>query len=220
MSSTKKTLYIISAACLIFMFTFLGLFVNNHLDACMFLGVVFLAAAYHMIVRLVAGTFCDGALENGIDTENHWFADSDMEQSLYRVLGVKHWKNRLPAPDAWKYSLKKRSLEDVIAETCRTELVHEIGIVMSLLSIFLSILFGYLWFFILTAALGVLFDLGFVMVQRYNRPRLMNTAKEKRMRFFEKLEYDNAFEEPEKTDGGEEDDPEVKSDEADIDERS
>ena len=170
------------------------------MDECLFLGVLFMTAAYHMIVRLVAGTFCDGALEKGIDTENHWFADSDPEQSFYRAIGVKRWKNKLPVPDTWRFSIKKRSLEDVIAETCRTELVHEIGVVMSLLSILLSILFGYLWFFILTAALGVFFDLVFIVVMRYVRPRLVRTAAEKRMLFFEKLEYDNAFEEYESKD--------------------
>lgn len=199
MSSTKKTLYIISAACLVFMFAFLGLFVDNRLDQCLFLGVLFMTVSYHVIIRLVAGTFCDGALEKGIDTENHWFADNYAEQSLYRALGVKRWKNRLSMPDAWKFSIKKRSLEDVIAETCRTELVHEIGIAASLLSVLLTIPFGYMWFFILTAVLGVLFDLSFIVVMRCIRPRMARTAAEKRLRFFEKLEYDNAFAEMEDT---------------------
>lgn len=204
MSSVKKTLYIVAAGCMVFMFTFFKLFVDNRADACLFLGILFMLASYHLIVRLVIGTLCDAALEKGIDTENHWFADSYTEQSIYRALGVKRWKNKLPAPDAWKFSIKKRSLEDVIAETCRTELVHEIAIAASLISVFLTIPFGYLWFFILTAVLAIVFDLVFIAVQRYNRPRLVRTAAEKRMLFFEKLEYDNAFEELKKTDDGEE----------------
>ena len=190
MSSTKKTIYIISAMSLIFMFAFFKLFVDNQFELCLFLGIVFMTMAYHLIVRLVIGVFCDRALENGIDPNDHWFADSDAEQSIYRTIGVRSWKNRIPMPDAWKFSIKKRSLEDVIAESCRTELVHEIGAVMSLLAVLLTIPFGYLWFFILTSALGGLFDLVFVIVQRYNRPRLMRTAAKKRELFFEKLEYD------------------------------
>lgn len=195
MSSTKKTIYIFSAGCLIFMFTFFKLFVDNRKELCLFFGIFFMTAAYHLITRLVAGTFCDGALENGIDPDNHWFADSGAEQAIYRAIGVKSWKNRLPAPDAWKFSIKRRSLEDVIAESCRTELVHEIGAVASLLAILLTIPFGYLWFFIMTSVLGGIFDLVFVIVQRYNRPRLMRTAAKKRMLFFEKLAYDTAFDE-------------------------
>ena len=193
MSSTKKTIYIITAGCMIFMFTFFKLFVDNHEEPCLFLGILFMLASYHLTTRLVAGTFCDAALEKGIDTENHWFADNSAEKTFYRVIGVKKWKNKLPVPEAWRFSIKRRSLEDVIAETCRTELVHEIGVVISLLSVLLSIPFGYLWFFILTAVLGGLFDLVFITVQRYNRPRLARTAAQKRLLFFEKLEYDNAF---------------------------
>ena len=86
--------------------------------------------------------------------------------------------------------------EDVITESCRTEIVHEIGVIASLFSVLLNIPFGYLWFFILTSALGGLFDLAFVAVQRYNRPRLMRTAAKQRMLFFEKLAYEAAFDEP------------------------
>lgn len=195
MSSTKKTIYIVSTGCLVFMFTFFKLFVDTQKDPCLFLGILFMTAAYHLIVRLVIGTFADGALENGIDPENHWFADSDAEQAAYRAIGVKRWKNKFPVPDAWKFSIKRRSLEDVIAESCRTEVVHEAGAVASLLSVLLTIPFGYLWFFILTAAIGGVFDLVFVMIQRYNRPRLMRAAAKKRMRFFDKLAYDTAFDE-------------------------
>lgn len=193
MSSTKKTIYIVSTMSLIFMFTFFKLFVDNHNDVCLFLGILFMTLSYHLIIRLVIGTFCDGALEDGIDPDNHWFADSDAEQALYRVIAVKTWKDKIPLPDAWKFSIKRRSLEDIIMESCRTEIVHEIGTIASLFAVLLTIPFGYLWFFILTSVIGGLFDLGFVIVQRYNRPRLMRTAAKKRMLFFEKLEYEAAF---------------------------
>lgn len=211
MSSTKKTIYIISTGCLVFMFTFFKLFLDTQEDPCLFLGILFMTAAYHLIVRLVIGTFADGALENGIDPENHWFADSDAEQAAYRAIGVKRWKNKLPTPDAWKFSIKRRSLEDVIAESCRTEVVHEAGAVASLLTVLLTIPFGYLWFFILTAAIGAVFDLVFVMIQRYNRPRLMRAAAKKRMRFFDKLAYDTAFDEFKDAEDGT-----VVSDESDV----
>lgn len=202
MSSTKKTIYIFSAMSLIFMFTFFKIFVDNQNGFCLFLGIFFMTAAYHMIIRLVIGTFCDGALEDNIDPDNHWFADSDAEQTIYRAIRVKLWKNLIPMPDAWKFSVKKRSLEDIIAESCRTEVIHEIGMAASLLAILLTIPFGYLWFFILTSVLGGLFDLIFVIVQRYNRPRLMKTAAKKRMLFFEKLAYDTAFDEFEGAEDG------------------
>ena len=195
MSSTKKTVYILSAGCLIFMFTFFKIFVDTKNGICLFLGILFMTASYHLIIRLVIGAFCDGALENGVDPDNHWFADSDAERTIYRAIGVRRWKNVVPLPDAWKFSIKKRSLEDIITESCHAEIFHEVSIAASLLSVLLTLPFGYLWFFILTAALGVLYDLIFVIVQRYNRPRLMRTAAKKRELFFEKLAYEAAFEE-------------------------
>ena len=213
MSNTKKTIYIVSTMSLIFMFTFFKLFVDNQNDACLFLGILFMTLSYHLIVRLVIGTFCDGALEDGIDPDNHWFADSDAEQTFYRVIAVKLWKNKIPFPDAWKFSIKRRSFEDVIKESCRTELVHEIGAVASLLAVLLTIPFGFLWFFILTSVIGGLFDLGFVVVQRYNRPRLMRTAAKKRMLFFEKLAYVAAFNESKETENEAQKDVGVNKDE-------
>ena len=200
MSSTKKTVYILSAGCLIFMFTFFKIFVDTKNGICLFLGILFMTASYHLIIRLVIGAFCDGALENGVDPDNHWFADSDAERTIYRAIGVRRWKNVVPLPDAWKFSIKKRSLEDIITESCRTEIVHEIGIAASLLGVLLTIPFGFLWFFVLTSALGGLYDLVFVIVQRYNRPRLMRTAAKKRMLFFEKLANDAASDELKKAD--------------------
>ena len=200
MSSIKKTVYIFSAASLIFMFTFLKIFVDNQNEVCLFLGILFMTMAYHLITRLVIGTFCDGAFQDGVDPNNHWFAEGNTEQSIYRAIGVHRWKNLITMPDAWKFSVKKRSLEDIITESCHAEIFHEVSIAASLLSVLLTIPFGYLWFFILTAVLGVLYDLVFVAIQRYNRPRLMRTAAKKRELFFEKLAYEAAFDEVKEND--------------------
>ncbi len=202
MSSTKKTMYLISAMSLVFMFTFFGLFVRNREDACLMLGITFMTISYHLIIRLVIGVLVDAVCDNHIDSSRGWFEDSDAERAFYRLIRVHKWKKKLPTFDEGQFSLKKHSLEDIIGASCQAEIVHELNIAASLLAMLFAIPFGSLWVFALTSIAAALFDLVFVIIQRYNRPRLMRTAEKRRMIFFEKLEYEQAFE---KFNGGEQD---------------
>lgn len=192
MSSTKKTMYLISAMSLVFMFTFFWLFVQTHNDVCYVMGITFMTVSYHLIVRLVIGTFLDVRFDNHIDSSKSWFEDSSMERAFYRVIGVKKWKDKLPTFDESLFSLKKHSLEDIIGASCQAEIVHEANIAASLLAILFAIPFGSIAVFIITSVLGALFDLLFVIIQRYNRPRLMRAAERQRRLFFEKLAYEEA----------------------------
>lgn len=207
MSSTKKTMYLVSAMSLVFMFTFFGIFVRNHEDACFTLGIIFMMIAYHMIIRLVIGVIVDAVCDNNIDSSKGWFEDSDAERAFYRLIRVHKWKKKLPTFDEGLFSLKKHSLEDIIGASCQAEIVHELNIAASLLAMLFAIPFGALWAFVITSIAGALFDLVFVIIQRYNRPRLMRTAEKKRMIFFEKLEYEEAFAEF----NGDEQDPDEES---------
>ncbi len=193
MSSTKKTMYLVSAISLVFMFTFFGLFVRNHNDACFVLGITFMTIAYHLIIRLVIGVIVDAVCDNHIDSSKGWFEDSDAERAFYRLIRVHKWKKKLPTFDEGLFSLKRHSLEDVIGASCQAEIVHELNIAASLLAMLFAIPFGSFWVFALTSIAAALFDLVFVIIQRYNRPRLMRTAEKRRMIFFEKLEYEQAF---------------------------
>ena len=67
--------------------------------------------------------------------------------------------------------------------TAQAEIVHEVIIVFSLLSMLFIIPFGEPAVFIVTAVCASLFDLIFVIMQRYNRPKLV--------RYIERLERKN-----------------------------
>lgn len=192
MSSVKKSMYLIAAMSLVFMFTFFGLFVRNHNDVCYAMGIAFMVIAYHLIVRLVIGTLVDAVCDNQIDSSKGWFEDSDSERAFYRLIGVRRWKKKLPTFDEAAFSMKKHSLEDIISASCQAEVVHEINIAASLLALLFAIPFEPLWVFVLTSVGGAVFDLMFVIVQRYNRPRLMRTAEHQRRIFFEKLAFEEA----------------------------
>ncbi len=192
MSSVKKSMYLIAVMSLVFMFTFFGLFVRNQNDVCYAMGITFMTIAYHLIIRLVIGTLVDAVCDNRIDSSRSWFEDSDSERAFYRLIGVRKWKNKLPTFDEGLFSLKKHSLEDIIGASCQAEIVHELNIAASLPAILFAIPFGSLWVFVLTSVGGAVFDLLFVIIQRYNRPRLIRAAERQRRIFFEKLAFEEA----------------------------
>ena len=64
-------------------------------------------------------------------------------------------------------------IQEVINNMCHAELVHELIMLFSILSILFTIPFGALPVFLITAICATLFDSMFVMIQRYNRPRLV-----------------------------------------------
>ena len=64
----------------------------------------------------------------------------------------------------------------MIGETCRAECVHWMCAAASLVSISFALVFDSLPAFLITGIAGALVDLVFVVIQRYNRPRLMRYA--------------------------------------------
>ena len=56
---------------------------------------------------------------------------------------------------------------------CHAELVHEVIVALSFTALLPAIPFGEFPVFLITAVLAAAFDSMFVMVQRYNRPRIV-----------------------------------------------
>ena len=73
-------------------------------------------------------------------------------------------------------------MEEIVGATCQAEIVHEIIMVLSLLPITLISVLGGAVALIATSVLAMLFDCLFVILQRYNRLRLV-----KIMNRFEKI---------------------------------
>lgn len=73
---------------------------------------------------------------------------------------------------------------DEIAQTmCQSELVHETNIVFSFIPVIASRWFGSFYVFLTTSLCGAIFDLLFVIMQRYNRPRVIKIALNKFCQF-------------------------------------
>lgn len=173
-------MFAVSAASLACMFVFFGLFVGTKTGLFLTLGITSMTICYHITVRLVIGYLCGMALHNKAVYRRKWFQPRAFEESLYKKLKVKRWKDHLPTFDEEAFSMKERSAEELIGATCQSEIVHELDVAVSLLAILFTIPFGSFWVFFITSVGGAAFDLVFVIIQRYNRPRLIKLANRRK----------------------------------------
>ena len=132
---------------------------------------------YHLAVRLAIGGVIDGKYHNHMDYTRKWFQEKPFEKKLYQALQVKKWKKWLPTFNPEDFDIKTRSVEEIIQVSCQAEVVHEVIMPFSFVPILSSIWFGSLGVFIITSCAAFLFDSIFVIMQRFNRPRLMRLLK-------------------------------------------
>ncbi|MCR5122991.1 MAG: hypothetical protein K6B74_11290 [Ruminococcus sp.] len=139
--------------------------------------ITFGTTAYHFIMRLAVGGVIDALMKNHADYTKKWYRLRDWEKNLYKHLNVKKWKGRLPTFQPDYFDPKKHSWDEIAQAMCQAETVHEIIIVLSFIPIVFSHWFGALPVFIVTSLLAALIDLCFVIIQRYNRPRVIKLIK-------------------------------------------
>ena len=107
---------------------------------------------------------------------------------VYEKLGIKHWKDIVPdmsriMPDMVKKKLtsenKERGMDTLIAETCVAECVHWGLIVLSF-----GMLFWWrgLWAAVFLLVYNIFGNLPFIIIQRYNRPRLVMLEQRRKRR--------------------------------------
>lgn len=112
-----------------------------------------------------------------------WFREKPFEKKLYKLLRVKKWKGKALTYNPEAFSLKTNSLDDVAMIMVKSELDHWINQIISLLSVLFSLIWGRFAIFLITAICAMLFDGQFIVIQRYNRPRIMKViAREKKQK--------------------------------------
>ena len=175
----KKSMFVISGITLVLTFVFFGLFVGQKQSVFLTLGVTSMTICYHFTVRMAIGTVCDFIMKNKVDYSRSWFSEKSFEKSLYKKLKVKCWKDFLPTFRGEYFSLKQHSIEEVLGAGCQAEIIHWLCIAASLLAMLFAIPFGSFGIFCATSVIGSLADLVYVIIQRYNRPRLIRARDRK-----------------------------------------
>ena len=137
---------------------------------------------YHFAMRLAVGSVVDLIMKNKANHKNVWFREKRFEKKLYRLLRVRKWKKYMPTYSLDTFDTKQKTVKEIIGATCQAEIVHEIIMVLSILPIILIPFLGGAVALIVTSVLAMLFDSLFVILQRYNRPKLIRV-----MQHFDKL---------------------------------
>ena len=141
--------------------------------------ITFGTIAYHFIIRLMVGTVVDMIMHNKVDYHKKWYQASDIEMKLYQKMKVEKWKNKMPTFNEDTFDVSKHSWDEIVQATCQSELVHEINVIFSFLAIVASVRFDSFWVFFITSMLGAMYDLMFVIMQRFNRTRILKMKRKK-----------------------------------------
>ena len=137
---------------------------------------------YHFAMRLAVGTVVNLLMKNKANHESAWFREKRFEKRLYERLHIRLWKKHIPTYNPDTFDTKKKTLKEIVGATCQAEIVHEVIMVLSLLPIAVIPFLGGAVAIFITSFLSMVIDSVFVMLQRYNRPKLVKV-----MRRFDKL---------------------------------
>lgn len=156
---------------------FAVLYMGTESGGALTLAITFGTISYHFVMRLFVGFAVNLVLHNHVDYEKKWFRVSAAEERLYQKLKVKQWKGKLGTYDPDCFDSRIHTWEEIAGAMCQAELVHEVIIVLSFLPVTAAVPFGALPVFVITSLLAACVDAAFVMIQRYNRPRVVRLVK-------------------------------------------
>lgn len=175
----KKAAYFVSAVSVLF--TILGAYVHNIRNTAFsyFFAVFSGTVAYHFLMRLAVESVFSVFMNNKADYSKRRYQARAWEKQLYKRLKVRRWKNKMPTFNPDDFDYRKHSWDEIAQAMCQAETVHEVIAILSLIPIFFSIRFGALPVFVITSVLASLGDMLFVIIQRYNRPRVIRIMERK-----------------------------------------
>ena len=134
-------------------------------------------ALYHFVMRLVVGTVVNLIMKNKANHNSVWFREKRFEKKLYNLLRVRKWKKYIPTYSPDTFDTNKKTVKEIVGATCQAEIVHEVIMVLSLLPIAVIPFLGGAAAIFITSFLSMLIDFVFVILQRYNRPKLLRVME-------------------------------------------
>lgn len=148
-------------------------------------GITAFTIMYHFWGRIILNNVSK-LFKKNINYKQWLFKERKLEKKLYKILRVKDWKGKALTYNPESFSLKEHSLEEIANTMAKSEVDHWINEAISLSTMLFAIIWGKFWIFCLTAVAAMIFDSQFIIIQRYNRPRIVkiidreNKIKEKK----------------------------------------
>lgn len=140
--------------------------------------VTCLTAAYHFLMRLAVGQAVTAIYRSRqFHVGSRFFHIYKHEPWLYKKIGVKKWKQYAITARPEQFDMHKNSPETLLHNIMQAELGHRIMMLLSFVPLVLIIPYGAAQVFLITSVLSCLIDFKYVIIQRYNRPRVIKLIK-------------------------------------------
>lgn len=147
---------------------------------CFSLAITFATISYHFFMRFAVGWILNVTMNNHADYTKAWYQLKPFENELYKKLRVKSWKDKMPTYQPEIFSMKNHTLDEIAQAMCQSELVHEVIVILSFLPVIASVWFDSFFVFLVTSIASACFDMTFVIMQRYNRERILKIIARQR----------------------------------------
>lgn len=183
---TLKTFTVCSVT--ITLITIIG-YKMSELGVFLTLAITFGTISYHLCMRLLVGMLFKYFMNNHADYEKKWYQPFSWEMKLYQFLNVKKWKDKLPTYSIEAFQPDKHSWHEIAQAMCQAELVHEANMILSFLPVYATVWFGAFGVFLCTSIAGAVFDLVFVIIQRYNHPRVIKIVRIERKKALREKQF-------------------------------
>ena len=145
----------------------------------LWIGITCFTIMYHLWMRIIMGNV---SKLFRINYKQWWFKEINFENKLYKLLRVKKWKGKALTYNPELFSLKDYSLEEIANTMSKAETDHWINEIISLSTLLFAIAWGEFWIFLITAIAAMLFDSQFIVIQRYNRPRILKILEKNKIK--------------------------------------
>ena len=132
---------------------------------------------YHFAMRLTVGAIVNLIMKNKANYKNVWFREKRFEKKFYNLLRVRKWRKHIPTYSPDTFDTSKKTVKEIVGATCQAEIVHEVIIPLCLLPIAIIPFVGGAAAIFTTSFLSILIDSVFVILQRYNRPKIIRVME-------------------------------------------
>ncbi len=176
----KKQIHTLTLISGILTLILIPVYISTNIGLFETLYITFGTTFYHLGMRLAVGRIYQKKFNNTINYKAKWFKVGNVEYRIYKKLRVNSWKKYLPTYESDFFNMRLRTYKQIAMSMCQAEMVHETIVLLSFLPVIISIWIGSIEIFLITSILAAIFDLTFVIIQRYNRPRILRLMETKK----------------------------------------
>ena len=179
-SKPARFMYTVIAICLVSCIICFFLYYTHRTSSeiVIWIGIVTFTIMYHFWVRIILGNVSK-LFRKHIRYDQWWFKEHKFEKGLYKFLRVKKWKDKTFTYNPRDFDIKNKPLDEIANIMAKSEVDHWINECISLSTLLFIIPWGHPVIFIIQAIAAMIFDSQFIIIQRYNRPRIIKAFQHK-----------------------------------------